>query len=231
MNFPLNRFYYSYCNFNMPYFFEIEYKIKDKEIFCKNLSFTDNLISSGTTNFNLCSHSIISSNNIENSQSVDKQLIENRNAVIKRSILDSDERQFILFLNTLLKFKLKEDKAFKLFVKPSYKLFNNKFRNLSKRKELLEKSLYEIFIDKSNYEKESSIFKNQKIIETLVEKDSNLLEYLKSTSIRSYITPDSINEVLNSNEFLKKINRKSLHGNSHNSLISKIKQKVLKYVH
>ena len=135
-------------------------------------------------------------------------IIKKRLLVKKRTFDKSNERQFLTFINTIMRRKLSKNPYLELFHKPSYVLFNNKFRNLSKRKEILQKSLFDIFLNNSNYDKEICILNNQKIIEELVEKDSNLLEYIKCTSIGSFITPDTIDEVLNSLEFKVKISRK-----------------------
>ena len=160
----------------------------------------------------------------------DNENLKLQNRISKRSLLYSDERKFILFINTLFKIKWKQHKNFNLFLKPSYKLFNNNFKNISKRVKLLSKSLHSIVLDERFYAKKESIIKNQIILKKLEIKEPELFQEIQNASIRSYITPETIIEVLNSNEFLKKIKRKSENIEA-SLLIEKIKNIIHNYVY
>ena len=180
-----------------------DFKQEDLDLVKYTLSLNSNNDSESMINFNTdsckCSISTVESD-------YDHKL-ENRK---KRTLLNSDERQFIMFFNTFFKLKWEKHNYFKSFNKPSYKLFNNKLKNLTKRSELLNKSLPNIVLNESFYTKIEDITENHQILNNLETDKPDLFMEIKNTSIGSFITSDTIDEVLNSNEFLKKINRKSL---------------------
>ena len=221
------------ANFTPKFDNEYEIKIEDTLSLCK---FNSSIISSfesyeyyeNNEAENELNFKEISTSESENYGKVLTKKIDKKNQTKKRTFDKSEERQFILFFNTFLKLKIKNEKIFNLFEFPNYYKFNNKFKNQKNRTELLKQSFYTIILDDSYYLNKETTKRNKIVLDKLV-CNSNLISYLKLTSVGSFITSDTIEEVFNSKEFNKKINK--IVEKNPDCPFTEIKNKILKYLY